>query len=81
MSSRARKFSELPEKTTIGSNDLLVIEGVSGANSVTSRITGSNLKKQIVSGPYNDDSSANTGGIEIGQLYYTSSGDVKVRLV
>lgn len=81
MTSKARKFSELPEKTTIGSSDIFPVEGVSGANSVTSKITGSNLKKSIVGGPYNNDTEAASGGVEIGQLYYTSTGDAKVRLV
>lgn len=81
MASRARKIPELPEKTSIGSDDLFIVESVIGSNSSTCKMSGDNLKKSIVSGPYDDDSSAEVNGIQIGQLYYTSTGDVKVRLV
>ena len=33
-----------------------------------------------VTGPYANDEAANTGGIANGSLYYTASGDVKIRL-
>lgn len=81
MSSRAKTIVELPESNTISANDLFVVEKVIGANTTTSSISGSSLKSAIVAGPYDDDTAAAAGNVEIGHLYYTSAGAVKVRLV
>lgn len=81
MTSRARKVPELIANTTVTTNDLFIIEKVVGNTSTTCKITGTNLRKAMVQGPFADDSAANTGGVSIGELYYTSAGDVKVRLV
>lgn len=83
MATRARKVPELPSANTVANTDLLIIEKVSGNTSVTSKITGANVKKSIVQvrGPYVNDSAANTGGVPVGDLYYTADGSVKVRLV
>jgi hypothetical protein len=81
MSNRARHIPELPTKTSIGANDYLIVESVVGSNSVTSKVTGTNAFKSVVSGPFEDDEEAEDGGVAIGTLYYTSNGSVKVRLV
>lgn len=82
MSDRARKITELSSigtaNTSIASGDLFIVEDVS-ANS-TKSATLSTLRKAIAQGPYADDAAANTAGVALGQLYYTSAGVVKVRI-
>ena len=80
MTTRARKVPELPVANTVANTDLFIIEKVSGNTTATSRITGTNLRKAMVRGPYANDSAANTGGVSVGELYYTNDGSVKVRL-
>ena len=80
MANRARKLTELPVANTIASGDLLLIEKVSGNNSVTSIISAQALRKALVRGPYTNDAAANTAGVTVGELYYDTSGTVKVRL-
>jgi hypothetical protein len=38
------------------------------------------LRKAIFQGPFADDTAANTGGVALGQAYYTAAGVVKVRI-
>lgn len=80
MSTRARVIPDLPAVTTLSNTDLVVVEVVVGSNTTTSKMTGTNLRKAMVQGPYANDSTANTGGVIVGQMYYTAAGDVKVRL-
>lgn len=81
MSVRARKVPDLPTANTISNTDFFVIEKVSGSNTTTSKISGLNLRKGVVRGPYANDSVANTNNVAVGEMYYTAAGDVKVRLV
>lgn len=81
MATRARKVPELPGANTIVSADLFVIEKVSGNTSTTSKISGTNLRKAMVRGPYATDSVAGEGGVAIGEMYYAPDGSVKVRLL
>lgn len=82
MTDRAKKITELTSigtaNTSIVSGDLFIVEDVS-ANS-TKSATLSALRKAIVQGPYADDTAANAAGVQLGQLYYTASGVVKVRI-
>jgi hypothetical protein len=82
MSDRAKKITELTSigtaNTSIVSGDVFVVEDVSA--NTTKSATLSTLRKAIVQGPYADDTAANTAGVELGQLYYTSEGVVKVRI-
>lgn len=82
MVSRAKKIPELTSigtaNTSIASGDLFVIEDVSANTTKTGSL--STLRKAIVQGPYADDAAANTAGVQLGQLYYTALGEVKVRL-
>lgn len=80
MVSRARKVPELPVANTVANTDLFIIEKVSGNTSTTSRISGTNMRKAMVRGPFVNDTAAGIGGISIGELYYTNDGSVKVRL-
>ena len=80
MSTRARAIPNLPAVTTLSNADLVVVEVVVGSNTVTSKMTGTNLRKAMVRGPYADDTAANTAGVGVLQMYYTAAGDVKVRL-
>lgn len=82
MSDRAKKLTELTSigtaNTSIAGGDIFVVEDVSA--NTTKSATLSTLRKAIVQGPYADDAAANTAGVALGQLYYTASGDVKVRI-
>lgn len=82
MSDRAKKLTELTSigtsNTAIASGDIFVIEDVSA--NTTKSTTMATLRKNIVRGPYADDSAANTAGVALGELYYTAAGDVKVRI-
>lgn len=80
MATRARKVRELPGANSVAATDLFIIEKVSGNTSITSKISGTNVKKSMVKGPYANDSAANTGGVLVGEMYYTADGSVKVRL-
>lgn len=81
MATRARKVPELPATTTVSGSDWFIIEKVGANNSsVTSKISGTNVRKQMVKGPYTNDGTAATAGVAVGELYYTPTGDVKVRL-
>ncbi len=76
--SRARKILALPVANSITANDYLVVEKASGNTTITSKLSGSVLK--TVPGPYANDSVANTNSIDIGNLYYTTSGEVRIRI-
>lgn len=75
--SEPKKILELPVKTTLSANDVIIVQP---ASSNTSQMTVSNLRKNMVQGPFANDSAANTGGVLVGQMYYTVSGEVKVRI-
>jgi hypothetical protein len=78
----AKKLTEMSSigtaNTSIASGDLFVIEDVSA--NTTKVGTLSTLRKAIVQGPYANDTAANTGGVALGQMYYTADGSVKVRI-
>lgn len=81
MTDRAKKIRELgsnTELTALASGDCFIVDDVSANN--TRFTTLSTIRKYIVQGPYADDTAANTGGVLVGQLYYTSAGAVKVRI-
>lgn len=77
----SKKVIELPVITALSSNDRIVVEQIGSNSSTTSTISADNLRKQIIRGPYINDSVANTAGVAVGQLYYTATGDAKVRLI
>ena len=81
MSDRAKKITELTSigtaNTSIASGDLFIVEDVSANTTKYAEL--STLRKAIVQGPYANNTAANTGGVALGQLYYTAAGDVKVR--
>lgn len=82
MSDRSKKLTELPligtANNSIVSGDLFVVEDVSA--NATKSATLSTLRKAIIQGPFSNNATANTGGVELGQLYYSSDGSVKVRI-
>lgn len=82
MSTNAKKIPELTSigtaNTSIASGDLFVVEDVSA--NTTKSTSLSTLRKAVVQGPYDTDAAANTGGVALGQLYYTSSGAARVRI-
>ena len=80
MSVRPRKLAELPSANSLSSGDLLIVEKT-GSSPITSKMTAENLRKQIIRGPFANDAAANTAGILIGEAYYISSGEVRVRVV
>lgn len=82
MSDRAKKFTEFDSigtaNNSIAGGDIFIMVDVSA--NATKRGTFSTIRKNIVRGPFTNDSTANTGGVELGELYYTADGSVKVRL-
>ena len=82
MSDRAKKITELTSigtaNTSIASGDIFIIEDISANTTVSATL--STLRKAIVQGPYANNTAANTGGVALGQLYYTAAGVVKVRI-
>ncbi len=82
MSDRAKKITELTSigtaNTSIASGDIFIVEDISA--NTTKSATLSTLRKAVVQGPYANDATANTGGVALGQLYYTADGTVKVRI-
>lgn len=82
MSTNAKKIPELTSigtaNTSIASGDLFVVEDVSANTTKTTSL--STLRKAVVQGPYDTDAAANTGGVALGQMYYTSSGAARVRI-
>ena len=82
MSDRSKKISELTSigtaNNSIASGDLIVVVDISA--NATKNATLSTLRKAVVQGPFANDGAANTGGVALGQLYYTADGSVKVRI-
>ena len=82
MADRAKKITELTSigtaNTSIASGDIFIVEDISA--NTTKYATLSTLRKAIVQGPFADDTAAATGGVILGQLYYTAAGVVKVRI-
>jgi hypothetical protein len=77
---KAKKIPELPAANSVANVDLIVIEKVGISANTTSYITGTNFRKAMCRGPYADDPTANSAGVAVGEMYYNSSGVVKVRL-
>lgn len=81
MSTRARKITELPANTSLANTDIVIVEKVSNSTvSTTSKMTVPNFRAAFFQGPYANDSAANTGGVLVGEPYYTSDGSVKIRI-
>jgi hypothetical protein len=79
MSDRAKKITEFdPAVAPLQANDMFVMVDVSANATVKTSL--SLLRSSVVVGPYANDSTANTGGVAIGQLYYTSAGEARVRI-
>lgn len=77
---RPRKIPDLPPTTTASNTDLVVVERVANSSSTTSKMTVHNFRKLMTRGPYANDSAANTAGVAVGEMYYSSDGSVKVRI-
>jgi len=81
MTDNAKKTSELATSNTIASSDRLVFLYQANTSSPSTRtITVRNFTKNLVSGPYANDTVANAAGVVLYGLYHNASGDVKVRL-
>ena len=83
MADRAKKLTELTSigtaNTSIASGDIFIVEDISA--NTTKSATLATLRKAVVQGPFANDSAANTAGVQLGQLYFTADGTVKVRIV
>lgn len=77
---KAKKIPDLPPTTSVANVDLIIIEKVGASSNTTSYITGTNFRKAMCRGPYVDDPTAAAAGVAIGEMYYDSTGVVKVRL-
>ena len=81
MTDNARKTSELPTANTIGRSDRLVFLYQANTSAPSTRtIAVSNFTTNLVSGPYANDSAANSAGVPVKGMYYDSTGVVRVRL-
>jgi hypothetical protein len=81
MTDRAKKIRELgngTELTALAAGDCFVVDDISA--NTTNFTTLSTIRKVVVQGPYASDSAANTAGVLVGQPYYTSAGEVRVRI-
>lgn len=76
-----KKIPELPTATSAIGNVYLVVEVIGVSSNTTSKILANNAISSLITGPYADDAAANTGGVSVGDLYYDSSGTVKIRLI
>ena len=79
----AKKITELNATNTVSNSDLLIVETNPSTSSATRKITIENFVSSVSSnipGPYADDATANTNGVAVSELYYNSSGVVKIRL-
>lgn len=80
---RPRKMIEFPLATDLANGDLILIDKVISANTTkTMCIKAEDFNKTnlIISGPFEDDIEAGNNGVLLGNLYYTASGDVKLKL-
>lgn len=79
---------KIPELSALAANniaggDLFIVEDVSAGNTKSANATvliqffGNNI---ALRGPYVNDAAANTAGVAVGTLYYTTDGTAKVRL-
>lgn len=76
-------FSGLETKFVAGgyaNNNVVMRLGTYGAN-VVGNLTVTGTTSAKVPGPYINDAAANTAGVQIGQMYYQTTGQVYVRLV
>lgn len=81
MTDRAKKIRELgngTELTALAADDAFIVDDASAGN--TRYTSLGTIRKYVIVGPFANDAAANTGGVAVGQPYYTSSGDVKVRI-
>lgn len=78
MTDRAKKVSELTALSSLAANDVFLVVDVSA--NTTKKVTFSTIRTGAIRGPFANDSAANTGGVAVGELYYTVAGDAKVRL-
>ena len=80
MTDNAKRTSELPTANTIGSSDRLVFLYQANASSPSTRtITRANFIKNVVPGPYTNDTNASVAGVAVLGLYYDSTGLVRIR--
>ncbi len=88
MTDRAKKITELAACSSPASTDLLIIETDPSGAPATKKITVTallntgliNTANLGISGPYANDTAANSANVGIGKLYYTNDGTVKIRL-
>lgn len=76
-----RAIRELQKLDSIQNEDNFVVEQiVDEETSNTTRITYSQLKSQIIKGPFEDDAEASSV-VDVGHMYYKSNGEVRVRTI
>ena len=78
----SKKVIELPVFTALTANDRIIVEQVAANSSITGTASMETLRKSVVKGgPFVNDAAANAGGVQVGQIYYTADGTVKIRLI
>lgn len=76
-----RSIPELPEISAIQEDDLIVVEQIAENSSETTKTKFSTIRSELTRGPFIDDAQAATALVGIGHMYYTPTGEVKVRVV
>lgn len=76
------KITELPRVITTQNSDLVIVEVMNpNGSSKTSTITVGDFKGSEIKGPFENDFDAEIGGVAIMGVYYTSEGNLRIRLV
>lgn len=77
---RPRKISEFPLATMLADGDFILFDKVINETTTkTMRITAQNFKGTIL-GPFENDSEAEEGDVNLGDMYFSSDGTVRIRL-
>jgi len=80
MANDAKRSSQLNVTNSVSYSDrLLVLSNPAGAANLQT-IAVNNFISSTITGPYANDSVANTAGIPVKGLYYNSNGTVQIRL-
>ena len=80
MANDAKRSSQLNVTNSVSYSDRLLVLTNPAAAANLQTIAVNNFISSTIKGPYANDSVANTAGIPVLGLYYTSSGAVQIRL-
>jgi hypothetical protein len=84
MANDARKISDLTVATTLTSTDRVVVLINPATTANVETISANSFMKSLgplISGPFTNDSVANTNGISLRGIYYDTNGIVRLRII